>query len=419
MTALEFSQLRYGMFVHFGLFSQIGRGEWVLNREGIARDEYAALAKSFKPDKFDADVICDLALRAGMKYLVFTTMHHEGFRLYDSALSDFNSVKFCGRDLTAEIVVAARKRGLKVGLYHSLNNWMDAPDACDALENSKAYEVFIAATLARLEEVVEKFAPDILWYDGWWPFDANGWKSEAMNARLRGIKPDLLFNGRNGLDGDFATPEGHLSTPDPWRPWEACLTLNDSWGYHAGDNDWKNAWQVVEMLATCANSQGNLLLNIGPRGDGSIPERSLEIMESAGKWLQKHGDAIYESDIFTFGPHERAENHRSDWCHFGPLTAHDNSLFLLARRWPCGDFALNGLEVEVLKVELRGVGALPFEQNNGRLQIRDVPHNSPDELCAVFQISCAGPPSLLNCGGLRIPEVVHPRYDPVASDIAW
>lgn len=419
MTPLEFSQLRFGQFVHFGLFSLLGRGEWAWNREGISRSDYARLAEKFNPVAFDANAICDLALRAGTKYLVFTMMHHEGFRLYDSALSDFNSMKSCGRDLTREIVEAARSRGLKIGLYHSLNNWMDAPDASDALENRAAYEQFIENTHARLAEVVENYAPDILWYDGWWPFDATGWRSEEMNARLREIAPDLLFNGRNGLAGDFATPEGHLSVPNPWRPWEACLTLNGSWGFHSGDHDWKTPWQVVEMLATCANGSGNLLLNIGPRGDGSIPEKSAEILESVGNWLQKHGDAIFETDRFEFGPHERQSHHRGDWNHFGPFTARENTLFLLARRWPSGDFSISGLEVEVQNVILRGAGELPFVQSDGRLEIRGVPQKSPDEICGVFQIQCAAPPSLYLCGGLRRPRVPHPRYDPMPSDIAW
>lgn len=415
-----FSQARYGMVVHFGLYSLLARGEWAMNREAIARADYSRLAQQFDPKHFDAQAICDLAVRAGMRYIVFTTMHHDGFRLYDSEISDFNAMRACGRDLVAEIVAAARARGLQIGLYHSLNNWMDEPDASDTLESTVEFEAFRRNTLARLRELVTKFNPiDVLWYDGWWPFDAGGWQAERMNAELRAIQPHLLFNGRNGLSGDFSTPEGHLSAPTPWRAWEACMTLNNSWGFHAGDEEWKSPAQIVEMLATCAAGQGNLLLNIGPRGDGSVPPRSVEILESVGHWLEKHRAAIFGTDRFIFGPHERTSEHRGDWCHFGPLTASGHDLFLLARRWPCGDFALNGLEVEVLGVELSGVGPLPFHQSGAWLQIRGVPLASPDEICGVFKISCAAPPSLYGCGGLRTPQVSHPRYDPMPSDIAW
>ena len=193
----------------------------------------------------------------------------DGFRLYDTQLSNFKSK----RDLTAEIIAACRKRGLRIALYHSLNNWMDKPDSVDALEDKAAYEKFIANTFVRIRELVTKYNPiDTLWYDGWWPFNAEGWRGEEMNAMVRAIQPHILFNGRNGLPGDFGTPEGHVTAPTPWRPWEACITHNNSWCFHAGDHDWKRPGDLVDMLAKVAVGKGNLLFNIGPRGDGSIPE---------------------------------------------------------------------------------------------------------------------------------------------------
>ena len=144
MTIDEFSALKYGMFVHFGLFSRMGRGEWVMNRERIAPEEMKKEAEKFNPEKFNAEEICQLAIDGGMKYIVFVTMHHDGFRLYDTRLSSHNSVNACGRDLVAEMVAACRKYGLKIGLYHSLNNWFDQPDAVSALENKEDYDKFIA-----------------------------------------------------------------------------------------------------------------------------------------------------------------------------------------------------------------------------------------------------------------------------------
>ena len=186
------------------------------------------IAKTFNPVNFNAEEICQLAVDAGMKYIVFVTMHHDGFRMYDTALSDYNSMHYCGRDFVREIVDSARKHGLKIVLYHSLNNWHDRPDAVDALENQESYRQFIDNTFARLKELVTRFDPiDVLWYDGWWPFNSEGWQAERMNAELRAIQPHLLFNGRNGLSGDFGTPEQHLSSPVPWRPWEARKKKND------------------------------------------------------------------------------------------------------------------------------------------------------------------------------------------------
>lgn len=142
------------------------RGEWVVNRERISPENLRRLAVSFSPDAFDAEAICDLAVAGGMRYVTMTTMHHEGFRLYESELTDFHAKAFCGRDLVQEIADAARARGLHLCLYHSLNNWYDQPDACDALESSEAYDLFIANTFARLKELTTRFAPfDVMWYD--------------------------------------------------------------------------------------------------------------------------------------------------------------------------------------------------------------------------------------------------------------
>ncbi|MEE8455289.1 MAG: alpha-L-fucosidase, partial [Limibaculum sp.] len=148
--------------------------------------------------------MCDLAVRAGMRYIVFTTMHHDGFRLYETELSDFSTARTAAdRDLVAELIEAARKRDLRVGLYHSLNNWHDKPDAVDALEDRGACRTFIASVFARIRELVTKYNPiDVMWYDGWWPFNAEEWKAEEMNAMVRSIQPHILFNGRNGLPGD-------------------------------------------------------------------------------------------------------------------------------------------------------------------------------------------------------------------------
>ena len=415
---MKFEDLKFGMFVHYGLFSMLGRGEWVMNREQISREEYAKLADDFNPSKFDADAICDLAVKAGMRYITFTTMHHEGFRLYDSKLSDYNSVKACGRDLTQEIIDAARKRGLKVALYHSLNNWYDLPDAVDALEDEAKYEVFLENTLERIKELVTRYNPiDTLWYDGWWPFNSEKWQAEKMNAMVRKIQPHILFNGRNGLPGDFGTPEGHVSAPSPWRPWEACMTLNNNWGYHSGDHNWKTPGNVIDMLAKVAQGNGNLLLNIGPKGDGSIPETSIKVLEAIGNWIHKNSECLYDTEVFDLDLQER-ENHRGDWSHNGPLTVKGNNLFFWVKHWTGSELILSGLETEVTKVSfLANNESVNFEQSGGKLVISGLPKNAPDSLCTVLKIECSAPPSMYLCGGLRIPHVNHPHYDPCESDI--
>jgi len=416
-----FSEARYGLIIHYGLYSLLGRGEWVLNKEQIPIPEYQRLANRFTAEKFDADAICDLAVRAGMRYVVFTTMHHDGFRLYDTAFSDFSTAKTAAkRDLVAEMVTAARRRGLKIGLYHSLNNWIDQPDAVDALENQAAYGAFIANTFARIRELATKFNPmDVLWYDGWWPFNAEGWRSEEMNAMVRSLQPHILFNGRNGLPGDFATPEGHLGAPHPWRPWEGGIPHNDSWGFHAGDHNWKTPEQIVDLLATCAQRRGNLLLNIGPRGDGSLPEPSVRALETVGAWLKRgHEEAIFGTDAYTYDLQTRGD-HRSDWNHMGPFTAKGDAFYHLLRRYPGATYALAGIEARVRSVTLLGANLpLAFTQDGGRVVVSRLPPQPPDPLCPVLRYDCDRPPAAYLTGGLRTPRVPHPRYDPCPSEIA-
>jgi alpha-L-fucosidase len=413
-----FLQARFGLFVHYGLYSILERGEWVMNRERLSRDEMLALARQFNPMNFDAEQICDLAVSAGMRYVNLTTMHHEGFRLYDTSLSDFNAMRYAKRDLVEEFVNAARQRGLKIALYHSLNNWMDKPDAVDALESKTAYEEFLGNTFARLRELVTRFNPvDILWYDGWWPFNAAGWQAERMNAMVREIQPHILFNGRNGLPGDFGTPEGHMSAPTPWRPWEGCITCNDHWSYHCGDHHWKGAEDVVDLLATAASARGNLMLNIGPRSDGSVPDASVEILARVGCWMNRNGEAIRDTDIFTYGLTDR-RGHHSDWSHQGLFTRNGKVLYHLVRFWPGGRMVVAGLNTAVEQVSFLHSGEeLKFTQQDGKVTVHDLPEAAPDLVCTVLKFVCADVPEIYLAGGMRIPTVAHPPYDPCPSDI--
>jgi len=421
MTPEEFTQLQYGMFVHFGIYSTLARGEWVMNRERIAPAEMKKIASEFHPERFDADELCRLAVDGGMKYLVFTTMHHDGFRMYDTGLSDFNAKKYCGRDFVREVVESARRHGLKIGLYHSLNNWSDRPDAVDALENQEAYRTFIENTFARLRELVTKFAPvDVLWYDGWWPFNSEGWQAERMNAEMRAVQPQLIFNGRNGLPGDFGTPEQHLTPPSPWRPWEACVTLNNHWGYHAGDQNWKRPLEIINMLLACGSNHGNLLLNIGPRGDGSIPEESAQIVRTVGQWLREGGrEAVTDCDPFKFSPTLPKPSDRGDWDPQGRMTVSGNNLFYILEYWPGNTLTLAGFRGKVLKASAcAGTIPLTFSQDAEHLRIA-LPEILREKTAPVIKLECDVPPAIYRTGGMRDPRCEHPRYDPVQPDIQY
>ena len=212
----------FGMFIHWGLYSIPGRGEWVMNRENIPVTEYEKLAWQFNPRHFDPRAWARLAKDAGMKYMVLTTKHHEGFCLWDSKLTDFTSVRTAARrDLVREFAEACRAEGLKVGFYFSLMDWHHPDGDGRGIEDAAARERFIAFVHGQVRELMSHYGRvDILWYDVPWPYDAAGWQSEKLNAMVRELQPHILINNRSGLPEDFGTPEQQVKPESADRDWE-------------------------------------------------------------------------------------------------------------------------------------------------------------------------------------------------------
>jgi len=413
-----FQNARYGLFIHYGLYSLLGRGEWVMNKEQIPVGEYAKLAERFTAEKYDADDIIRRARDWGMRYAVLTTKHHDGFCLYDSKLTDFIAPKSAAkRDLVAEFVRACHKYGLKIGLYHSLNDMSTSPDAVDALERpGECYQPFIDYVHGQIREIMTNYGKiDIMWYDGWWPFDAEGWQAEKLNEMVRSLQPDILVNSRCGLPGDFDTPEGHITSSEGM--WEACMTLNNNWGYHKGDHNWKSAKTVAVMLQQAAAGAGNLLLNIGPKGNGSIPRESIDILDKVGKWLKQNGDAIFDSDRFEYNLRERG-NERSDHSHHGLYTARGNNCYLHLNSWPGVNLVISGLECTVIAVTNLADGtSYDFEQCEGIITVKSLPEKHNTDMPVVLRFRTKDTPCIYRSGGHRNPKVPHCRYDPMPSDV--
>ncbi|MFW5982724.1 MAG: alpha-L-fucosidase [Candidatus Brocadiia bacterium] len=413
-TTSWFQNARYGLFIHYGLYSLLGRGEWVMNKEQIPPGEYAKLAEEFTAGNFDVDRLLHRASEWGMRYAVLTCKHHDGFCLYDSELTDFTAPQTsCGRDLVAEFVNACRRHGLKVGLYHSLNDWSARPNAGDALDNpDECYQPFIDYVHGQIREIMSRYGTiDIMWYDGWWPFGAEGWQAEKLNVMVRDLQPHILLNDRTGLEGDFRTPEQHIS-PDEGM-WEACMTLNDNWGYHRGDTNWKSPREVAEMLRKAAAGAGNLLLNVGPRGDGTLPEPSVAILDKVGEWLEDNGEAIFDSDRFQFQT-GTGDTGRADWTHHGNFSARGDNFYLHIRSWPGETLVLSGLRCTVEEVTRLDTGeTFPFQQKDGRLTVKDLPEQIEADMPVVMRFRTEDEPRIYKCGGLQVPEVKHCRYDPV------
>jgi len=251
---------RFGMFIHWGLYSILGRHEWAMEMEGIPVPEYERLADRFTPKPNAARDWARLAKKAGQKYMVMTTKHHEGFCLFDTKLTDYCAPKrACGRDLVREYVEAARAEGLRVGFYYSLMDWHH-PDGARCAQDEAARRRFVDYIHGQIRELLTHYGKiDVLWYDVSWPLDAAGWESERMNEMVFQLQPEIIVNNRNKLDGDFSTPEQRIQAEKGDRAWEACMTMNDSWGYHAADDNWKSPKTTVRNLITCAHGGGNYL----------------------------------------------------------------------------------------------------------------------------------------------------------------
>jgi alpha-L-fucosidase len=376
-------EAKFGLFVHWGLYSVIGRHEWAMEMEGIPVAEYEKLAQRFKPKKDIARSWAQLAKAAGMKYMVMTTKHHEGFCLFDTQYTDYCAPKqACRRDLVSEFVQAARAEGLGVGFYHSLMDWHH-PDGARCATDEKARRRFVDYIHGQVRELCSNYGKlDIMWYDVPWPLSAEGWESQKMNRMVRKLQPDIIINNRSKLPEDFGTPEQHIRAEEGGRAWEACMTMNDSWGYHRADDNWKTPKQVVRNLVTCARDGGNYLFNIGPKADGSIPAPSVRILSKVGDWMQRNGEAIYGADI--------CQVKRSQVANF---TRRGKTLYVHVHFWPGSEWAIGGLRGKIKSAHLLCNGRrVEFEQDRFRVRLHGLPARAPDDPVTVLALECASEP---------------------------
>ncbi|HCE45148.1 MAG TPA: glycoside hydrolase family 29 [Lentisphaeria bacterium] len=305
---------KFGMFIHWGLYAIPARGEWVMNNEKIPSEEYAKLADQFAPKHFDSDRWARITKNAGMKYMVLTARHHDGFALWDSPSSykEFCSAKTAAkRDFVAEYTAACRKAGLGVGLYYSPMDWR-FPGYFQPKELSDNADMMKKQGYGQIEELMSKYGKiDILWYDGGWlahnGTDADAawfWEPLMLNKMVRKYQPKAVINPRSGWEGDFQCDEGghDITGPIINIPWEKCLNLNkSSWGYNKHQNTMSSD-EIIRMLINVVGRGGNVLLNVGPDPDGVIPPPHVKILEEVGRWLEENGKGIYGTRPGPFQP---------------------------------------------------------------------------------------------------------------------
>lgn len=389
-----------GLFIHWGLYSILGRGEWVMYRERIPEDKYALLADIFNPEFFNPEQWCYEAKKAGMRYMVFTTRHHDGFALFNSRHDRFNS--FCTaarRDFVAEYVAACRKYELGVGLYYSLGNWRyGIMKETDSLEKSQN---MLQLAHRQVEELMSNYGKiDILWYDGGWCYPSTPentsedvrkfWKSEELNSMVRRLQPHILINDRSGTFGDFGTPEGHIPRSH-CRQWESCLTMsfddNSGWGYWNNNIYRKTPAQIIYMLIKAVSMGGNVLLNISPAADGVIPGWQKEILDILGIWMADNSEAVYgvkKSDV-------SCDINGIQGNSSGLFSEKDNLLYFYILEWPGIETVIPVMKKKVKNAVLLKTGQkLHFEMDSlGRLIIKGLPLNPIDPYCSVIRLETA------------------------------
>lgn len=383
-----YADAKFGMFIHWGLYALLGRGEWVMARDGIPADEYNRLKEQWTPPSFAPDAWCRAAHDAGMKYAVFTTLHHDGFALFDSAADPFNSMNSPAHcDFVAEYVAVCRRYGLKVGLYYSLVDWRltGAPEKMKRL----AY--------AQLRELMTRYGKiDLLWYDGAWTPDrekisvADFWEAEKLNGMIRELQPGILINDRAGKKEDFSTIEGRniIRRPDGAKFWELCITLGDddfsNWGFCRHTAFRRTPAQALLLLLHTIEHGGNLLLNVGPDENGIIPAWQLEILEQLGPWMRRNGEAVYgtrATDIARPSP----DSLQGNSCGF--LVAKGESrLYFFCYAWPGTEMRLPTFRGEVARAWIPGTGMelTCRRDGHGVLTVSGLPADPVDPWCTVL-----------------------------------
>ena len=352
-----FDDAKFGIFIHWGIYSVKGIDEsWSFFNGYTSHDTYLEQLKGFTASKYNPEAWANLIVESGARYAVLTSKHHDGIALWpvpDKGLNVVDNTP-AGRDLVKPFVEAVRKKGLKVGLYYSLPDWshsdypLQARDSYRYKDDSLRFKRFLSIQQGQLSDLMNHYSPDLIWFDGDWEHSAKEWNASGIRNILLDKAPNVIINSRLQGYGDYATPEQGLPVEKPKeRYWELCLTMNNSWGYQPTDNNYKSADQLIAILADCIGMGGNLLLDIGPKEDGTIVQEQVHILKEMGRWVKKHQKAI-------FGSRSGLPAGRFN----GPTTfSSDNkTLFLFVPNHAYGWLPLKGLNRKIAHVKLVGDG---------------------------------------------------------------
>lgn len=394
-----FRDAKLGIFIHWGIYSVNGIDEsWSFYNGYISYEDYIKQLKGFTAAAYKPDEWAGLIKESGAKYAVLTTKHHDGVALWDTKMGDLSVVKKtpAARDLVTPFVNALRHNNLKVGIYYSLLDWSNN-DYPNFTKNQKRYENdslrwsrFEKFNFGQIAEIGNKFNPDLYWFDGDWEQDAAKWKAPQIRKMILDRNPAAIINSRLQGYGDYATPEQGLPVTRPAdKYWELCMTINDSWGYQQNDKNFKSPSQIIKIFSECLSKGGNLLLDIGPKADGSIPEEDKTVLKELGRWTSKHAEAIYSTEAglpsgYFYGP--------------STLSKDSTMLYLFLRGNPEGQVMLEGVKNKINRIYVVGNGTKltwkeylkPYWSNNSGLTFIDVPEPVLDEYMTVLAVVLDG-----------------------------
>lgn len=376
---------KFGIFIHWGPVSIVGTEiGWSRGRQ-IPVDVYDNLYKKFNPKRFNPKEWAKLFKDAGAKYVVIVTKHHDGFSMFDSALTDYDCMSTpAGRDFVGELVGACRREGLRVMFYYSLCDWyhphyLPRPGYIqDPPGHQRDFSRYIEFMFGQIRELCEKYRPDGIWFDGGWEHPPQEWRAEELLKMIRRILPKAIVNNRSGLPADYDTPEQQIGAFNMARAWESCITLGTQWSWKPNDHI-KSLRECLRLLVSCAGGDGNLLLNVGPTPEGEIEERQAKRLREIGAWLKKFGEGVYGTRGGPFMP--------GGW---GASTRKGNTIYLHVLNWDGDRLVFPSIEAKILKAKLLSGGEVKVIQDEKAITVI-VPQKHQQELVTVVRLNLDRP----------------------------
>jgi alpha-L-fucosidase len=392
-----FADAKLGIFIHIGIYAVDGVDEsWSFYNQKVSHADYMKQLKGFTLKNYDPAAWAELIRESGARYSVITSKHHDGVAMYPTRAGKLSSVAStpAKKDVIGPFFTELRKRGLKAGAYFSLIDWTH-PDYPQFLKDSAKYVLssdytrwnrFRAFTQAQVVELGQLYNPDIIWFDGDWEHSAEEWESEKIRSLVLARNPRAIINGRLQGWGDYVTPEQNVPVSTPAYPWwELCMTINNNWGYQPTDTNWKTPFEIITIFVDAVSHGGNLLLDIGPKADGTIPEEQVHVLKELGAWNNRNGEAVFGT-VAGIPP-----------GHFtGPTTLSKDSttLYLFLPGRTSGQVVIKGLDNEIKDITMLGsnkplthkiVGKISWSHVPGLVYI-NVPAEGQDQYVSVLRV---------------------------------